>query len=67
MDYTDINLVRRDYTTREKLHLWRSYQWRFFGFGLAFFVFITLPLLNAFVIPAAATGGALLYIELERK
>jgi uncharacterized protein involved in cysteine biosynthesis len=67
MDYTDLNLVRRGYTTREKIQLWRTYQWRFFGYGLSFFFLITIPLLNAFVIPAAAAGGALLYLELDRK
>lgn len=67
MDYTDINLVRRGYTTKEKFRLWRAYQWRFFGYGSAFFFFLTIPLINAFVIPAAAVGGALLYLELERK
>jgi CysZ protein len=67
LDYTDINLVRRGYTTREKLRLWWHHQWRFFGFGVAFFFFITIPVLNAVVIPAAAAGGALLYLELDRK
>ena len=67
MDYTDINLVRRGYTTREKTRLWGHFQWRFFGYGLAFCFFITVPLLNVAVIPAAAVGGAMLYLELDRK
>lgn len=67
MDYSDINLVRRGYTTSEKIRLWRTYQWRFFGYGMSFFFLITLPLVNFVVIPAAAAGGALLYLELERK
>ncbi len=58
MDFSDINLVRRGYTTREKTLLWRQHFWRFFGFGLSFCFLITIPLLNALVIPAAAVGGA---------
>jgi CysZ protein len=67
MDYSDINLVRRAYTTREKVRLWRSHEWRFLGYGLSFFFLITLPLVNIVAIPCAAVGGALLYLELPRK
>jgi CysZ protein len=67
MDYTDINLVRRKYTTTEKLKLWRTHEWRFLGYGLSFFFLITIPLLNVVAIPCAAVGGALLYLELDRK
>lgn len=67
MDYSDINLVRRGYTTREKATLWRLHRWRFLGYGVSFFFLLTLPLVNVFVIPAAAVGGALLYLELDRK
>ena len=67
MDYTDLNLVRRRYATRAKLRLWHHHSWRFFGYGLSFFVFLTIPLLNAVMVPAAAVGGALLYLELDRK
>jgi CysZ protein len=67
MDYSDINLVRRRYTTGEKVRLWRTHEWRFLGFGLSFFFLITVPILNAVVIPCAAVGGALLYLELDRK
>ena len=67
MDYSDINLVRRSYTTREKGALWKLHRWRFLGYGVSFFFLLTLPLVNVFVIPAAAVGGALLYLELDRK
>ncbi len=67
MDYSDINLVRRRYTLREKVRLWRTHEWRFLGYGLSFFFLITLPLVNVVVIPCAAVGGALLYLELDRK
>ncbi len=67
MDYTDINLVRRSYTTSEKVTLWRTHDWRFLGYGFTFFFLLSVPIVNAFVIPAAAAGGALLYLELDRK
>lgn len=67
MDYTDLNLVRRKYTLREKVKLWRHYEWRFLGYGVSFFFLLTLPLVNAVAIPCAAVGGALLYLELPKK
>lgn len=67
MDYSDINLVRRRYTLTEKVRLWRTHEWRFLGYGMSFFFLITLPLVNVVVIPCAAVGGALLYLELDRK
>ena len=67
MDFSDIHLVRRGYGTKEKIKLWWEHQWRFLGYGLSFCFFLTLPVLNAFAIPAATVGGALLYLELDRK
>lgn len=67
MDYSDINLVRRGYVLREKVRLWRTHEWRFLGYGVSFFFLLTIPGVNAFVIPAAAAGGALLYLSLDRK
>lgn len=67
MDFSDIHLVRRGYTAGEKLRLWKTHKWRFFGYGASFFFFLTLPLLNALAIPVATVGGALLYLELDRK
>lgn len=67
MDYSDINLVRRRYTMTEKVRLWRTHEWRFLGYGMSFFFLITLPLVNVVAIPCAAVGGALLYLELDRK
>ena len=67
MDFSDIHLVRRGYGTKEKMKLWWEHQWRFLGYGLSFCFFLTLPVLNAFAIPAATVGGALLYLELDRK
>ncbi|MCW8139779.1 MAG: EI24 domain-containing protein [Planctomycetota bacterium] len=67
MDYTDINLVRRRYSLREKVRLWRTHEWRFLGYGISFFFLITMPVINIVAIPCAAVGGALLYLELDRK
>lgn len=67
MDYSDLNLVRRGYPLSEKWRLWRLHEWRFLGFGISFFFLLTIPFLNAFAIPCAAVGGALLYLELSRK
>ncbi len=67
MDYSDIDLVRRRYTTREKARLWAHHHWRFLGYGVSFCFLITVPLVNMVIIPAAAAGGSLLYLELDRK
>jgi len=67
MDFSDIHLVRRGYTAGEKMRLWKTHKWRFFGYGASFFFFLTLPILNALAIPIATVGGALLYLELDRK
>lgn len=67
MDFSDIHLVRRGYTAGEKMRLWKVHKWRFFGYGASFFFFLTLPLLNALAIPIATVGGAMLYLELDRK
>jgi CysZ protein len=67
MDFSDIHLVRRGYTPGEKIRLWKTHKWRFFGYGASFFFFLTLPILNALAIPVATVGGAMLYLELDRK
>ena len=67
MDYSDINLVRRTYSTREKMRLWSLHQWRFLGYGFSFCFLIAIPIVNIFVIPAACAGGAILFLELDRK
>ncbi|MBL4844328.1 MAG: EI24 domain-containing protein [Planctomycetes bacterium] len=67
MDFSDIHLVRRGYAPGEKLRLWKTHKWRFFGYGASFFFFLTLPVLNALAIPVATVGGAMLYLELDRK
>ena len=66
-DQSDPSFCRKGYYTREKIALWRERPWRFFGFGLSFFFLLTLPFVNAFVFPVVAAGGALLYLELDRK
>lgn len=67
MDYSDINLVRRAYSTREKWRLWQLHQWRLLGYGCSFCFLIAIPVVNIFVIPAACAGGAILFLELDRK
>lgn len=67
MDYTDIDLIRRGYPTREKVRLWAHHHWRFLGFGLSFCFLAVIPVVNMVIIPAAAVGGSLLYLELDRK
>ena len=67
MDFSDIHLVRRGYASGEKLRLWKTHKWRFFGYGASFFFLLTIPILNALAIPVATVGGALLYLELDRK
>jgi uncharacterized protein involved in cysteine biosynthesis len=67
LDQTDPTLCRKVYHPGEKIALWWAYRWRILGFGCAFFFFLGTPIFNAFVFPAAAAGGALLYLELDRK
>lgn len=67
MDFSDIHLVRRGYEAGEKLRLWWTHHWRFLGYGASFFFLLSIPILNALAIPVATVGGAMLYLELERK
>jgi uncharacterized protein involved in cysteine biosynthesis len=66
-DQSDPSFCRKNYYMREKIALWRERPWRFFGFGCAFFFLLTIPFVNALVFPVVAAGGALLYLELDRK
>jgi len=59
--------VRRAYSTREKWRLWKLHQWRLLGYGCSFCFLIAIPVVNIFVIPAACAGGAILFLELDRK
>lgn len=71
MDFTDLNFIRRRYWFRDRLQVWWRYRFRFFGFGLCFFLFLAIPWINIligpFVIPTACVGGTILYLELESK
>lgn len=67
LDQSDPSFCRKGYYTREKIALWRERPWRFLGFGLSFFLLLVIPIVNAFVFPVVAAGGALLYLELDRK
>lgn len=71
IDYTDMNFIRRRYRVRDRARLWGRYRWRFVGFGGAFFLLAGIPWVNivtgAFLIPIAAIGGTLLFLELDDK
>jgi len=71
IDYLDLNLVVRHYGPWEKARIFWARRWRLAGFGLAFVLPLSLPWINLvlgpLLLPTAAVGGAILFLELDRK
>jgi ABC transport system ATP-binding/permease protein len=71
IDYVDLSLVVRHYRFKEKIRLlWRR-KARFFGFGIAFFLCLEIPWINLILgmvlLPTAAVGATLLFLELDER
>ena len=65
LDYVDWPIARRGLGLRYRRELLARGGATLFGFGAGVWLFLLVPLLNLFFMPAAVAGGTLLYLELE--
>jgi CysZ protein len=67
VDYVDWPASRRGRGVRERLALFRLHKGAMFGFGVGVWVFLWVPFLNLFFMPAAVAGGTKLYLDIDRE
>ena len=67
VDYIDWPAARRDWSVRDRIAFVRGRLGAVVGFGLGVWVFLFIPLVNLFFMPAAVAGGTLLFLELQSK
>ncbi|MCA9574595.1 MAG: EI24 domain-containing protein [Sandaracinaceae bacterium] len=67
VDYVDWPATRRGYGVRRRAALVRSRFLPMFGFGAGVYLFLLIPIVNLFFMPAAVAGGTLLFLDLERE
>jgi len=65
LDYIDWPVARRGLGLRYRRELLARRRATFLGFGTGVWLFLFIPLLNLFFMPAAVAGGTLLYLDLE--
>lgn len=65
IDYVDWPAERRGWTARERFANARRRFLPMFGFGTGVWLFLFVPLLNLFFMPAAVAGGTLLFLDME--
>jgi CysZ protein len=65
LDYVDWPAARRGWPIRARLSLLGSHPWLMFGFGLAVWGCLFVPLLNLAFMPLSVAGGTLLFLDLE--
>ena len=67
VDYIDWPASRRGHGLFHRFGLaWRHF-WPMLGFGTGVWIFLFVPFVNLFFMPAAVAGGTLLYIDLEKE
>lgn len=64
-DFLDLPTARRGYSFGEKLSFLQRHGYEALGLGLGVCLIIAIPILNLVLLPAAAAGATLLYLELE--
>lgn len=65
IDYVDWPAERRGWTPGQRLANARKRFVPMFGFGCGVWLFLFVPLLNLFFMPAAVAGGTLLFLDME--
>ncbi len=65
IDYVDWSAERRGWTPSQRLANARKRFLPMFGFGSGVWLFLFVPLLNLFFMPAAVAGGTLLFLDME--
>ena len=66
MSFLDYAFARHAYKFGMKIRFVRQHVFVVFGFGLAVFVGVLIPVLNLVFLPVAVVGGTLLYLELSQ-
>jgi CysZ protein len=66
MSFLDYTFARHAYKFGMKIRFVRQNMFAVFGFGLAVFVGVLIPVLNLVFLPVAVVGGTLLYLELSQ-
>jgi CysZ protein len=67
VDYVDWPATRRGYGVRQRASLVRQRFVPMLGFGAGVYLFLMIPIVNLFFMPAAVAGGTLLFLDLERQ
>ena len=67
MSFLDYTFARHAYKFGLKVRFVRQNVFAVFGFGLAVFVGVLIPVLNLVFLPVAVVGGTLLYLELSQQ
>ncbi|MFZ5866014.1 MAG: EI24 domain-containing protein [Thermodesulfobacteriota bacterium] len=65
--YLSYPMTRRKFTFRQKQALIRSKLFSTMGFGLGSLAVASVPIINVLLVPAAVTGGTLLFLDLQAK
>lgn len=65
IDYVDWPAARRNQGFRFRLSMVRRHGPAMLGFGCGVWLFLIIPFVNLFFMPAAVAGGTLLFLELE--
>jgi CysZ protein len=65
LDYVDWPASRRGRGVRDRLSFARENFGSMFGFGLGVWLFLLVPVVNLFFMPAAVAGGTKLFLDLE--
>ncbi len=66
LDYVDWPASRRGQGVSQRLRLLRTRPWLMLGFGAAVWLFLLVPFVNLWFMPAAVAGGTRLFLDLER-
>ena len=66
LDYIDWPAARRGYSIRQRFRLFMKRPLLMWGFGLAAWGCLFIPLLNLAFMPLSVAGGTLLFLDLER-
>ena len=66
IDYIDWPVARRDLGVRYRIRFFGRNLLPMLGFGSGVWIFLFIPFVNLFFMPAAVAGGTLLYLDLAR-
>jgi CysZ protein len=67
LDYVDWPAARRGWPIRARLALLGRHPWLMFGFGVAVWACLFVPLLNLVFMPLSVAGGTLLFLDIEAR